>query len=255
MRIFFNSMILAISMYTSLPVPQLDWGKTSMRHVMTVFPLLGLLVAGAVRLWLLVGYRTGMESVLLTAGLVLIPLVVTGGIHLDGFLDTCDALSSNQDRSRRLEILKDPHVGAFGVMFMGGYYVLIMGLVHQLLSRPAAVGVWLGGFVMSRALAVLAMSWMPYAREDGLARFFGDQSNRQVLRIASVMYVLATLIRMAVLSPAGTLVSALLLIAGGYFFRRMCIRSFGGLTGDLLGFGITVSELLILTGAVTGGLI
>jgi len=255
MRTFVNSMILALSMYTSFPVPQLDWGKTSMRHVMSVFPLLGILVAGLARIWLYLGYRSGMEMLLLTVGLVLIPPAVTGGIHLDGFLDTCDALSSNQDRGRRLEILKDPHVGAFGVMFMGGYFVLALGLVYQMLVRPAALGIWLTGFVMSRALAVLAMSWLPYAREDGLARFFGDQSNRSVLRVISAGYVLIALSLMIMTSPSGALVTAVLLTLGGYLYRRMCIRGFGGLTGDLLGFGITVSELLILTGAVTGGLL
>jgi adenosylcobinamide-GDP ribazoletransferase len=140
-------------------------------------------------------------------------------------------------------------------MFMGGYFVLALGLVYQMLVRPAALGIWLTGFVMSRALAVLAMSWLPYAREDGLARFFGDQSNRSVLRVISAGYVLIALSLMIMTSPSGALVTAVLLTLGGYLYRRMCIRGFGGLTGDLLGFGITVSELLILTGAVTGGLL
>lgn len=57
-----------------------------------------------------------------------VPLLVTGGIHMDGFLDTMDAVHSYGDRSRKLEILKDPHLGAFAVISFGVYMMLYLGV-------------------------------------------------------------------------------------------------------------------------------
>ena len=62
------------------------------------------------------------------ASFVLLPVLVTGGIHMDGFLDTTDALSSWQPREKKLEILKDSHAGAFAIIMGCSYFVLALGV-------------------------------------------------------------------------------------------------------------------------------
>ncbi len=79
---------------------------------------------------------------------VVIPILVTGGIHMDGFLDVVDARSSNGDRKKKLEILKDPHTGAFAIIGCGVYLVLYLAVFLEM--RPAMIPVYCLTFVVTR---------------------------------------------------------------------------------------------------------
>ena len=91
-------------MFSALPMPQFDWNEKNMRYALCAFPLVGV-VCGA--LWCVCGVLP-LPAVARAAGFCLVPVWVTGGIHLDGYADTCDALSSYGDTAKKLEILKDP---------------------------------------------------------------------------------------------------------------------------------------------------
>ena len=107
MRRLWNSFKIAFAMYSKIPMPRADWEKENKRYMMCFFPP----DWGGDRGFLLIGWsgfplRLQAGDILRSAGYVLIPVAVTGGIHLDGLLDTADALSSYQPRERKLEILK-----------------------------------------------------------------------------------------------------------------------------------------------------
>ena len=106
---------MAFDMYSKIPMPPADWEKENMKYALCFFPWVGLAVGAvsAVLFWLL--QQIGAGSMLRAAVLTAVPVLVTGGIHLDGYLDTMDALSSWREKQRRLEILKDPHAGAFAM--------------------------------------------------------------------------------------------------------------------------------------------
>lgn len=129
------SCIIAISMYSKIPMPNVEWTEERMRYVMCFFPLVGIVQGAALGLWL----HLALDVLNLSVGAAAltgaaIPLLVTGGIHMDGFLDTMDAIHSYGDRSRKLEILKDPHLGAFAVISFGVYMMLYLGVFHEYLS-------------------------------------------------------------------------------------------------------------------------
>ena len=136
-----NSFLLAFSMYSRIPVPKADWSKEKMKYVMCFFPLIGLVVGGLAYGFSWFCRSFGLAGSFCCAGLTLIPLLVTGGIHMDGFLDTSDALSSHQNREKKLEILKDSHTGAFAII-SGGMYLM------------ASFGMWSG--ISGRAMGVMA---------------------------------------------------------------------------------------------------
>ena len=115
MKTLLQSFSVAFSMYSRLPVPQVEWNEKNMKYAFCFFPLIGIFVGGAVWLWLQAAAFWGFGDSLRAAVCVALPLLITGGIHLDGFCDTVDALSSHQSRERKLEILKDPHIGAFAL--------------------------------------------------------------------------------------------------------------------------------------------
>ena len=140
----FGSFVIACSMYSRIPMPQVDWTENRMKYAMCFFPLIGVTMGAALWLTALIGehVHTLEEGSLLWAVMgTILPLLITGGIHLDGYLDVTDARSSYGDRAKKLEILKDPHVGAFAVIGCGiyllayaGFFSLIPGKALPLIS-------------------------------------------------------------------------------------------------------------------------
>ena len=91
-----QTIAVAFAMFSALPVPQFDWNEKNMRYALCAFPLIGAVIGGA---WCLCGVLP-LPAMAKAAGFCLLPVWVTGGIHLDGYADTCDALSSYGDRER-----------------------------------------------------------------------------------------------------------------------------------------------------------
>ena len=102
-----RSFFIAFSMYSKIPMPRTDWTKESMRYAMCFFPVIGAVIGGLLYLWIyLTGDSTG--SLFRAAVAVLIPIIITGGIHLDGLLDTTDALSSYKSMEEKLRFSRIP---------------------------------------------------------------------------------------------------------------------------------------------------
>ena len=238
-------LLIAFSMYSKLPLPMVEWTKTRLKYVMCWFPAVGAACGGALWLWLWLAKRLGLDPAaagLLGAG---IPVLVTGGIHLDGFLDTLDARSSYGEREKKLEILKDPHAGAFAIIGACVYFLAYAGLLIQLYadgSRENLAAFFLV-FPIERAFSGLSVASFPCAKTSGLAYAFADGAHRQSVRLSLFCWIGAGFLALFRLN--GPLALLLLAAGGGFFgyYRRMCIKEFGGITGDLAGWFLQVFEL------------
>ena len=129
-----KALALAISCFTHLPAPRVEWSPENMRYMMMWFPVIGLLVGAFVALWVVVSDAVGFGNVLRAVGITLVPLAVTGGFHLDGFMDVVDAQMSHAEPDKKRAILKDSHIGAFAAMFVAGYLLLYFGIATR--QRP-----------------------------------------------------------------------------------------------------------------------
>ncbi len=226
-----------------------------MSHAMCFFPLIGAVIGGV----MLFGYH--MQEVLdlyscslskwfWTAIFVLIPFLITGGIHMDGFLDTMDALSSYQPKERRLEILKDPHTGAFAIISCGLYLVAEVG-IYSSVNEKSILLISLS-FILSRALSGVAVLRFPQARKagDGLVATFSENAKRNVDFVFLLGYIIVVSIFLAILggiSGAAVVITALLVFV---YYHHMTLEKFGGITGDLAGYFLQLVELLMALVAV-----
>ena len=237
--IVLQTIAVAFAMFSAIPVPQFDWNEKNMRYAMCAFPLIGA-VCGA--LWCLCG-ALPLPALVRAGGFCLVPVWVTGGIHLDGYADTCDALSSYGSREQKLEILKDPHCGAFAVIRLCSYFLAYFALCTAVQFTPRIGLCWTLALVLERALSGLAIASFPLARSTGLAHTFASAADRKAVR--SVLLVLAGLLCAAlVLLGGGALVLAALLVFWRY--RVVSDRQFGGITGDLAGWFLQKAELWML---------
>ena len=250
MRVLY-SLIIAFSTYSRIPMPQVAWSDENRRYVMCFFPLVGAAVGVCMALWLWLSSALALGPLLRCAVGAVIPLLVTGGIHMDGLMDTSDALSSWQTRERRLEILKDTHTGAFAVMACAGYLLLSAAALSELTIASALP--LLAVFVFSRALCAAFMTVLPSARTGGMLDGFAQAAERRMVRLSCGVYALLCL---AAWLAAGWLTALLCACAAALlalWYRGMCTKYFGGITGDLAGWLIQMTELWLMMALVLGG--
>lgn len=251
-----KTVAVAFSMYSRLPMPNVTWSETNMRYALCAFPLVGLVQGVLAIVWGLAASHFGIAPVLVAAVFTVLPVAVNGGIHLDGLCDTADALASHADRERKLEILKDPHIGAFGVLGLICHMLLLFGLFWAfrygqwscLWSLPCL-------YLISRALSGFAIIWFPGAKRDGTAHSFSSASagNRAALILAAVAVAGAVgLIWLQGLPGIFAIVGAALVLL---YYRYMAIKEFGGVTGDLAGWFLQTAELVMLFILVIGGMV
>ena len=243
---FLRSMSMAFTMYSWLPVPRVRWEKENMAYAMCFFPLVGALVGAILFFWLWLCAKLNIGFVLRAAGAVLIPIAVSGAIHMDGFCDTADALGSRQTRERKLEILKDSSAGAFAVISCAAYLLIYFALWCQIEPDPRAGLIFALMPVLSRSLSGLSVVTFKSERGDGLQASFSKAAQTKTVRIVMILWCLAVLITAVVLMPLpGAFACAGALIAFIYY-RIMSYRQFGGTTGDVAGYFLQISELMSL---------
>lgn len=255
MKKLWRGLLTAFSMYSALPVPQVEWNADSMKYALCFFPLVGAAVGALCGLWGWLCGIWGLSAFLYAGGMVLIPLLVTGGIHLDGFVDTSDGLHSHLEPARKLEIMKDPHIGAFGVIRCGMYLLALFALAGTLAETPRMGLLYAAGFMTARGFSAFAIVTFPAAKNTGLARLFADAAQKMTVRVVGVLFVLLGFgVMMRLDIWAGLLAALGSVLLYGWFYR-MSRREFGGITGDLAGYLVCLMELWFLAAAVLGGIL
>lgn len=242
MKKLWNNFKVAFAMFSKIPMPAADWTKENMKYMFCFFPFIGAVI-GLVTLaaaWAgkLLGYRTEFMA----AVLVLIPVLITGGIHVDGLLDTSDALSSWQERARRLEILKDSHTGAFAVITACVFFVAEYGAYSQIWDKPQALMILSCSFMVSRCFSGMGVIMLPKAKAEGTVAEFSRQSEDVTVRNVLIVYLILLFLLMLWIHPimgAAAIAGAILIFV---YYRHMALKYFGGTTGDLSGFFLCLCE-------------
>lgn len=244
-----ETLAVAFSMFSALPVPRVEWNERNLRYALAAFPLTGAALGLAWWGWAALCGALALPDAARGAGFCVLPALVTGGIHLDGYADTCDALASRAAPPRKQEILRDPHCGAFAVIRLCVYFIAYDALCCSL--DPAGAGPRCAGlsFVLSRALSGFALTVLPIAEGSSLARTFADAADKRRLRVilgGEILLCAAALCLFGGLTGVGMLCAA---AAVALSYRRTARREFGGVSGDLAGWFLVRSEFWMLAAA------
>lgn len=187
-------------------------------------------------------------SPLPTAALVVaVDLALTGMLHLDGLADAGDGLLAPMDRARRLEVMRDPHIGAFGFITVVAVLILRWSSLATLVALPLLVaGLW----CLSRSAMTLALATLPYARAEGglVTAFRGGEGMRSQLVAAGGAGIIVGVAATTLARPSGSLIggvaSAAAAVIGFGLVTALGHRRLGGYTGDVLGAAGVVGETL-----------
>ncbi len=236
---------IALQFLTRLPVRiayQPD--ETSVGHSLAYYPLVGLIIGGllAGSAWILSG-----APVLLSAGLLLVVWVlVTGGLHIDGLADSMDAwVGGFGNRERTLAIMKDPYCGPAGVV--GIVLLLLLKFAAlQAIIDSGSLTVLLLVPVLGRTILLLLFITTPYVRENGLGTAIVSQLSRKLI----LLVFIATLVVIFLLVGIKSLWLIAVMLLVFILSRMLMIQRIGGMTGDVAGALVEVSEVAILVSAV-----
>jgi adenosylcobinamide-GDP ribazoletransferase len=248
-----RTLCLAFSMYSRIPMPYLEYKEEDMKYVFLFFPFIGVVIGALELAWHYLCSIFEIGNMLYSAVAVAVPFFVTGGFHMDGFLDTTDALSSYGDRNKKLEILKDSHVGAFAVIWSGVYLVLNMGAYGELynftlIGKSIALVSFV--YILSRITSGLAAVVFPSANSDKSIKSSLAElkrvSSKRVVAVGLVIYLILSFIFIFMVNA---ILSLFVFVALGLcflYYYYMSKKNFGGITGDLAGWYLQVCELVLL---------
>jgi adenosylcobinamide-GDP ribazoletransferase len=237
-------LLAAVQFLTRLPVPS---AGDALAPGLAWFPAVGVLL-GAVLAAVDLGVRwLQVPSLLDSTLLVVLLLALSGGLHADGLLDTCDALLGHASPERRLEIMRDPRAGSFGVV---GVVCVIALKIAALDSLPSTArpGLLLLAPALGRWAIVLVATVFPYGRPSGLGAPLKAAATPRTLLLASLVPAAAS----ALLGALGVLIA---LLAGlvALALGRWMLRLLPGLTGDCYGAVCELVETAVwLGGALLG---
>lgn len=251
----FKSLVAAFSTYSKIPMPHVVWDEKSMKYSMCCFPFVGVIIGLASLGCYYVLQALSVGTILTSAVLTVLPVLITGGIHMDGFLDTIDAKSSYRSMEERLQILKDPHTGAFAVIYGMVYMLLYFGLFSEI-GKMQIVFVALG-YVYSRILSGLSVVTFCKAKKDGMLAVTAGASDKNVKWILIVELMLCTAGWMMIGAANGEISGLVYSVSGitagllaFVYYRCMAYKWFGGITGDLAGYFLQLCEFMILLAVV-----
>lgn len=237
-----KSIVIAFSLYSHIPVPRYQWNEEDMKYVFCFFPWIGAVIGGCVYFWNRLCDLGGAGILCRTTVTVVLPVFITGGLHVDGFMDTMDALHSYQPRERKLEILKDSHIGAFAAIMFAVYGLVYLGAFSEIQDDGILKSVC-GGFFLSRCLSGIGAVSFPLAKKDGMLYLFADRAHKGIVK-GTLYLESAVCVGFMILASleAGIFVAASAFVALAYYYR-MCRREFGGITGDTAGYFLVVCEI------------
>ena len=230
-----------------VPCPWRIWDDISRKQMLAMLPVLGLLMGALwyglaeLLLWLCI------PKMLSAAVLTVYPFFVSGFMHLDGYMDCCDAIFSRAPLEKKKQILKDSRVGAFAVIWVIVLFLMFFASVYSFIEAGASYMEFLiAAPVISRAVGagcILKGRRLNVSQYESLEK----GSGKQIIFIA----VFAVLISAActAVTDIQVLVPLVLCAAAGIISCMRAARSLGGVNGDIAGYSIVWAECFAVTGA------
>lgn len=236
-----KSMIIAFSIYSKIPVPQFAWEEEDMEYMMCFFPWIGGVIGLVFYGWLALCEKVQIGALCRACVAAAIPLIISGGFHVDGYMDTMDAFHSYQNREKKLEILKDSHIGAFAAIMLMLYYLIDLAALSEVVTGKSAFAV-AAVFFLARCLSGIGVVTLKSAKKEGLLYTFASGAQKKRVRLALYVQFTGCIALMVAVSGIYGIVAAVTGVLCFFYFKWKSYRELGGITGDTAGWYVTVCE-------------
>jgi len=242
-----NSFKLMITFFTRIPVKKVHYSEEQWVKGIKYTPFVGAIIGGIL---CLVGFllHHHIHQDVLSLLLLLLYIGITGGLHLDGLSDTSDGIFSNRSKERILEIMKDSRIGAFGVisliLLMIGYFVIFThSTILTLFLFP----------IIGRNVAMISCRFSGYAREEGMGKVFIEYAKKNDAFMVVLFTSLLVIVSLLYFKQWEVVISMLLTYFISIWITKRISMKIDGITGDVIGFMIEISQIIFLFLSYVGG--
>lgn len=251
-RSYVYGFILNLQFFTTIPLIKktIPMKKVYIRRAVQLFPLLGLLqgLIYTTTLYLLQEW-TFLSSLAIALILWILLIIITGGIHLDGWIDTSDAIFSYRDQAKRIKILSDPHIGAFGLISAIVLLFTRFIFIYEIVERRHFVTYLLILLLpfLSKIIMGILITFVSPLKETGLGFMFHRASTPDII-VYYCLYIILIYSGMLFFQQQILLLLFIFLVVTcslGFLFYRWIKRIFGGATGDLIGSATEGTEWML----------
>lgn len=251
-----KALCISFSIYSRIPVPIFEWKEEELKYHLIFFPWVGAVIGAVIMLWTWISDLLPIGQMAFVLITTAIPVLITGGFHIDGFMDTIDAIKSYRSKKEKLEILKDPHIGAFSVIMLAAAGLIFMAAISMI--GKEFMSCFAGCFCLSRCLSAIAVIEFHSAKMDGMLSEFSRTANSRArntllavifLELAAcVFYLLMANVKTGLLIMAASVLTLL-------YYRYKSMKEFGGTTGDTAGYFVVICEIVCAICAAIGTMV
>lgn len=241
----FKSFLMAMLMFSIIPMPKNSWDDKYTNLIILNISIVGAIIG---TIWFGLAFvLIGMEIpvLILSVFILLIPFLLSGFLHVDGFMDTADAILSRRSLEEKRRILKDPQVGAFAVIALMCLMLLQFSAIHTILIRQKPLFIFIFTPIVSRAIAGLALLNLKPISETGYMATFKLGTNCYHT-FFTICMLIGSLVVAFVIGGISLLIPLAIGAIGSVCIIAYVYRQLEGLSGDLCGYIIVVIELVIL---------
>jgi len=245
MKKIIKRFIITLGFFTTIPVKYIEWEEDDTKYLPLFMPIIGLVISfGLFMVYNLILYFNPSSTIIAIFYIVYF-IIITGGLHLDAFMDTMDAHFSRRDIDKKLLIMKDSNVGAFAVVYLAVLFMVKFALINEISINNNLGYIILLIPIVSRIMQVFLLTNTRYAKEDSLAKMY--QSLDRKYQYLFYFYVL---IVVAIYYLLFNSFDSLLLFVFAYLYMKLyqhfAIKQFNGITGDVIGCYVEIVEVLLL---------
>ena len=230
---------------------QTVWTEENFGKSVKFFPLIGAVIGiiSAASIGFFYFLTEGKLPIFTAAISFALPIIITGGIHCDGFIDSIDGLFSGREREKILEIMKDSRVGAFGAVSLVLLAALEISALIELLKLSIAwsLAAIFSAPIISRLMMVITIGKFPYARREGMGKAFAKFTTRRtiIFAAASTIFILSPIIFVDTKIFLATILALIISLSFTFYFGNFATKKIGGVTGDIYGAVSTLVELIV----------
>lgn len=216
--------------------------KIKSKYAICLFPVVGLVAGALFYGWNYVCTACGFGQICFAMVGAVIPVIITGGIHIEGFMNTADALRSQEKKERKPETLKNPHVGAFAVAVAICFFLLYVAGLTLIWKENQLLLLGLG-CIISGTLSGMSLVWFPTPKKEGTLYSISSMAGKRTVRVVLVMFLVLEFAGAVIIQPLIGAVMALAAMWVWTYCYYMSKGRFGGITEDVAGYFTCLCEL------------
>lgn len=243
MKSLFKGFIMDITMFTIIPMPYKVWEDGAVCHMMKLYPLIGLIVGLINYLVYLIANYFNLPLIIITALTMIAPFIITGMLHLDGFMDVSDALLSRRDRKEKIRILKDPNTGVFSVISLGILFILNFSSVYSIIEGNKSIMGIIIIPIISRALMGYMLLKKDTMKESSLGSYFKTGTGKVDIVVILSFLIMSLALLVYLLGVKGLILGGFIILSAIISVNKS-IKELGGMSGDIAGYGLVIAEVV-----------